>query len=267
MSRTLSGGETCPPSLAGLGFCSTRCVGGWTIESVLLLSRMGDGSPEIFPSVQGEGVSAGVPSTFCRLATCNLRCSWCDTAYTWDWERFDKSEQTMTASVEDVVAAIGALPPKNVVITGGEPLIQKRELEPLVRELKARGYRIEIETNGTVSPGVLAELVDQFNVSPKLRHSGNEGLEVLPEGPLREFAALPQANFKFVVQDEGDLAEVEALRERFAISPDRVVLMPEGRTAAELNARSTWLAEACMQRGYRFSSRLHILIWGDKRGV
>jgi organic radical activating enzyme len=173
----------------------------------------------------------------------------------------------MTASVDDIVAAITALPPKNVVITGGEPLIQKRDLEPFIRELKSRGYRIEIETNGTISPGPLATLIDQFNVSPKLRHAGNEGIHVLPEGPLREFAALPHANFKFVVQSEADLVEVEALRARFEIPGDRIVLMPEGRTATELSARSPWLAEACTQRGYRFSSRLHILIWGDKRGV
>ncbi len=173
----------------------------------------------------------------------------------------------MSLSVEDVLAAITALPPKNVVITGGEPLIQKRELEPLVRELRAGGYRVEVETNGTIGPGALATLIDQFNVSPKLRHAGNEGLEVLPEAPLREFSGLAQANFKFVVQSEADLAEVEAIRERFGIPAERVVLMPEGRSAAELNGRSAWLAETCTQQGYRFSSRLHILIWGDKRGV
>lgn len=233
----------------------------------LVMSRMADGKPEIFASVQGEGVSAGLPSTFCRLATCNLRCLWCDTAYTWDWERFDKTEQTMAVECGALVEAIASLPPRNVVITGGEPLIQKRALEPLVRELKDREFRVEMETNGTVGPGELAGLVDQFNVSPKLRHAGNEGLDVLPDGSLQEFAGLAHANFKFVVQQEEDLAEVEGLRERFEIPAGRVVLMPEGRSAAELNARSAWLADACTQRGYRFSSRLHILIWGDKRGV
>jgi 7-cyano-7-deazaguanosine (preQ0) biosynthesis protein QueE len=233
----------------------------------LQLSRMADGSPEIFASVQGEGVSAGVPSTFVRLATCNLRCVWCDTAYTWDWERFEKAEQVLVADCEDVLAAVVARPPKNVVITGGEPLIQRRQLLPLVRELKARGYRTEVETNGTIALGELAGLVDQWNVSPKLRHSGNEGLDRLPEGPLREFAAREDAFFKFVVASPDDLAEVEELRERFSIRPDHVVLMPEGTTAAALNARSPWLAELCTERGYRFSSRLHILIWGDKRGV
>ncbi len=233
----------------------------------LLVSRMGDGRPEIFASIQGEGLSAGLPSTFIRLAICNLRCTWCDTAYTWDWDRYDRAEQTMPLGIENALQAITAFPPRNVVITGGEPLIQRRQLEPLVQELKVRGYRIEVETNGTVSPGELGELVDQFNVSPKLAHSGNQGLIRIDAPVLREFAANARANFKFVVQDDADLAEVEDLRRQFAIPPERIVLMPEGRTAAELSARSPWLAETCMQRGYRFSSRLHILIWGDKRGV
>jgi 7-cyano-7-deazaguanosine (preQ0) biosynthesis protein QueE len=233
----------------------------------LLVSRMADGRPEIFASIQGEGVSAGLPSTFIRLAICNLRCAWCDTAYTWDWERYDRAEQTMPLSIDDACDAITALPPRNVVITGGEPLLQRRQLGTLVQQLKASGYRVEVETNGTVSPAELRELVDQFNVSPKLAHSGNEGVIRIDPPVLREFAACDNANFKFVVQDEADLAEVEDLRRRFAIPADRVVLMPEGRTAAELAARSPWLAETCTQRGYRFSTRLHILIWGDKRGV
>lgn len=233
----------------------------------LLVSRMGDGRPEIFASIQGEGLSAGLPSTFIRLAICNLRCTWCDTAYTWDWDRYDRAEQTMPLGIEDALHAITAFPPRNVVITGGEPLIQRRQLEPLVQELKAGGYRVEVETNGTVSPGELGNLVDQFNVSPKLAHSGNQGLIRIDPPVLREFAANARANFKFVVQDDADLAEVEDLRRQFAIPPERIVLMPEGRTAAELSARSPWLAETCMQRGYRFSTRLHILIWGDKRGV
>lgn len=233
----------------------------------LLVSRMADGKPEIFSSIQGEGVSAGLPSTFVRLSTCNLRCSWCDTAYTWDWDRFERSEQIIELDTAAIASDVFARPPRNVVITGGEPMIQKRQLVPLLSELKRAGLRIEIETNGTIAPGELSALVDQWNVSPKLKHSGNEGLERLPEGPLRAFASLENAFFKFVIACPDDLAEVEAERERFEIPPGRVVLMPEGTTAAALNAKSPWLAELCTARGYRFSSRLHILIWGDKRGV
>jgi len=233
----------------------------------LLVSRMADGRPEIFASVQGEGLSAGLPSTFVRLATCNLRCGWCDTAYTWDWKTYDKSEQVMDEAVDEVVAAVEALAPRNVVITGGEPLIQRRQLLPLVTALRERGFRLEMETNGTVGPGSLANLIDQFNVSPKLEHSGNDGLTRIEPDVLREFAALPGSNFKLVVQSPEDLEEVEAIRAAAGVPASRIVLMPEGRSAAELKERSAWLAEACSERGYRFSSRLHILIWGDKRGV
>jgi organic radical activating enzyme len=233
----------------------------------LLLSRMPSGDPEIFASVQGEGLSAGLPSTFVRLAVCNLRCSWCDTAYTWDWSRFDRSEQVTERDPDQVLAAVARLAPKNVVITGGEPLIQQRALEPFARALKDTGYRIEVETNGTIAPGGLAPLVDQWNVSPKLAHSGNEGLRRLNPESLAAFAALETACFKLVVQQPSDLDEVAALRDAYGIAPSRIVLMPEGRSAAELTARSPWLAERCTELGYRFSSRLHILIWGDKRGV
>lgn len=240
---------------------------GDAVATTLLLSCMTDRQPEIFSSIQGEGASAGVASTFVRLATCNLRCTWCDTAYTWDWSRFDRAEQTIEMRVEAIAQDVVARAPRNVVITGGEPLIQRRQLLPLVALLKDAGMRIEIETNGTIAPGELSDSIDQWNVSPKLRHAGNEGLDRLPESALRDFAGRANAFFKFVVQQESDLAEVEAIREEYGIPRERIVLMPEGTTAAQLNARSPWLAEICAERGYRFSSRLHILIWGDKRGV
>ena len=233
----------------------------------LLLSRMADGHPEIFASIQGEGASIGQPSTFVRLAVCNLQCSWCDTAYTWDWSRFERSEQVMALAAEQVVNAVRELAPRRIVITGGEPLLQRRQLVPFAEALKEHGFWLEIETNGTVLPTGLDALIDQFNVSPKLAHSGNEGLARLRPAPLRWFASDPRAYFKFVVQAEPDLAEVEALCAEYAVPPERVILMPEGRTAEELRERSPWLAEICTQRGYRFSTRLHILIWGDKRGV
>ncbi|MBA4181261.1 MAG: pyrroloquinoline quinone biosynthesis protein PqqE [Anaerolinea sp.] len=232
----------------------------------LLVSRMA-GGPEIFASIQGEGASAGYPSTFVRLAVCNLRCTWCDTAYTWDWSRFDRREQVLPMPAEAVFDTVRALAPRRVVITGGEPLLQRRQLVPLLTLLNEAGYCVEIETNGTLAPAGAAPLIQQFNVSPKLAHSGNEGLARIRPDALRWFAGDERAVFKFVVQDQADLAELESLREAFAIPPGRVILMPEGRTADEIRQRSPWLADICTQRGYRFSTRLHILIWGDKRGV
>ncbi len=235
--------------------------------SELLVSRMAHGGPEIFASIQGEGVSMGVPSTFVRLAVCNLRCSWCDTAYTWDWAHYRRDEQILRMAADTVFAMVGGLGPMNVVITGGEPLIQRRQLLPLIEQLKESGLRVEVETNGTITPDGLGELVDQFNVSPKLSHSGNEGLARIRPRALGWFVDSGRAWFKFVIDREADLDEVEQIRAEFGIAAARVVLMPQGRTADELKATSAGLAETCAARGYRFSTRLHILLWGDKRGV
>ncbi|GIW18758.1 7-carboxy-7-deazaguanine synthase QueE [Tepidiforma sp.] len=233
----------------------------------LVLARTPEGGPEIFASIQGEGVSMGLPSTFVRLAICNLRCRWCDTAYTWDWARFERAASTLVLAADDVAEAVRALPPRNVVVTGGEPLLQRRQLVPLIAALRAEGYRFEVETNGTVGPGPLAGLIDQFNVSPKLAHSGNEGLRRIAPAALRELAATGRAWFKFVVAEPADLAEVREVCAAAEIAPGRVVLMPEGTSAAVLAERGRWLAELCARDGYRFSTRLHILLWGDRRGV
>ena len=232
----------------------------------LLVARMPNGEPEIFATIQGEGISAGEPSTFLRLAICNLACSWCDTAYTWDWKRFSRSEQVMEAEAEDLVTRIAALPPRNVVITGGEPLIQRRQLVPVAHELRARGLRISMETNGTIAPGPLTGLIDQYSVSPKLRSAGNEGLVTIRPEVLAEFGAMPNAFLKFVVTAPEDLEEAARIASTAGFPPARVILMPEGTTAAALNERGRWLAEACTERGYRFSTRLHVLLWGDARG-
>lgn len=233
----------------------------------LLVSRMATGEPEIFASIQGEGASAGTPSSFLRLAICNLRCSWCDTAYTWDWRRYDRAQQVMELPCERALAVMEALPPRNAVITGGEPLIQRLQLAPLTTELKERGWRIEVETNGTIAPGRLCDIVDQWNVSPKLRTSGNDGLARVRPEVLAGFAATGRAYFKFVISEPADVEEASAIAYAAGQPHERVLLMPEGRTRAELDQRSPWLADLCAREGFRFSTRLHIYLWGDKRGV
>jgi organic radical activating enzyme len=234
---------------------------------MLKVSRQPSGAPEIFHSLQGEGVSAGAAATFLRLATCNLACSWCDTRYTWDWEKHDIEREVVSMSQQEVRARILAFGGRRLVITGGEPMLQQRDLAPLAASLKGAGYYCEVETNGTIpaSPQML-EAIAQWNVSPKLGNSHNslERREV-PKA-LSAFQQVDNAYFKFVMVQPDDVDEVSRFVGRYRIPPERVVLMPEGVTAEVLRQRSTWVAEACAERGYRFSPRLHVMLWGNQRG-
>ncbi|MBX3233769.1 MAG: 7-carboxy-7-deazaguanine synthase QueE [Labilithrix sp.] len=236
----------------------------------MLLSRMKDGAPEVFATVQGEGTSAGVPSVFVRLAECNLRCSWCDTKYTWDWSKHDKATETIELTVDDVAARAIELAGdgvRNVVFTGGEPLLQQDELAALGARLKERGFRVEVETNGTVVPApAMAAVVDQWNVSPKLASSGNAERARHRPTALAWFASVPHATFKIVQTGAADLAETEELVQALGVGRDRVVLMPEGTEPVALAARSRELAETCRAHGYRLGTRLHVFLWGQERG-
>jgi len=169
-----------------------------------------------------------------------------------------------------VAARVAAFGCDRLVLTGGEPLLQQesalRMLDALL-ELRASVF-CEVETNGTIVPGDgLDARVGQYNVSPKLANSGvGAGLRLRPE-TLRWFAGSPKAWFKFVVTQAEDVAEVEALAGRWGLPARRIALMPEGRTAEQLDRRAGWVAEVCRERGWRFSDRLHVRLWGDRRGV
>lgn len=234
---------------------------------MLRVSRQPSGEPEIFYSLQGEGPTIGTPSVFLRLATCNLACSWCDTRYTWDWQKYDYGKEVMSLDTGEVEARILQFGCRHLVITGGEPLLQQRELAPLVASLKGQGFHCEVETNGTIIPlPQLARDIDQWNVSPKLRTSGNAVEQRELPRVLEAFRGMRNAYFKFVIMEPSDIHEVCALRDRYGLPAQRLILMPEGRTADILQIRSQWISEACQREGFRFSTRLHILLWGDQRG-
>jgi len=148
--------------------------------------------------------------------------------------------------------------------------LQEEGLVELMAELRGDGgeWFFEIETNGTKMPGeAFLAGVDQMNVSPKLANSGMaEGLR-LRRDVLVGLAGTGKAWFKFVVQGEGDIEEVLEMVDGAGVSLDRVILMAEGRTVAELDKTAAWLAERCRDLGVRFSDRLHVRLWGDKRGV
>jgi len=243
---------------------------------MLTLATTTPGEPEIFASLQGEGPSIGRPVAFVRLSRCNLACQWCDTAYTWrfegdnrphrDGQTFERAANQLTLSEEDVAARIRTLGQDRLVITGGEPLLQGAALARMVALLD--GISVEIETNGTATPHpALDPLVSQYNVSPKLSHSGNPAdLALIPER-LTAWAADPRAWFKFVVAGPDDVAEVLHLIETHALPRKRVYLMPEGTRSALLRGREAWLAPLALQHGLRMTDRLHIHLYGDTRGT
>ena len=219
---------------------------------------------EIFYSIQGEGSLVGVPSLFVRTSGCNLRCSWCDTPYTsWNPEGEDYT-------IERILAEVEACPARHVVVTGGEPMIA-REIVDLTRRLRERGRHITIETAGTVYAPVACDLM---SISPKLANSTPEGawaarhasLRIQPDVLKRLMAAYP-CQLKFVIARAEDMPEVRDLLRALDADPGKVILMPEGTSAEVLRERSVWLAEICKQESFRFSPRLHVDLYGNRRGT
>ena len=235
---------------------------------MLKVSRRPDGQPEIFHSIQGEGVYAGRPAVFLRLALCNLACVWCDTRYTWDWEHYDQGKEITALSLDEAEEAIRRYCCRNLVVTGGEPLVQQRSLAPLLQRLKDCGFWIEVETNGTIAPGKkLLGVVDHWSVSPKLENSGNPGPSRENPRALRLFRGLSSAHFKYVVEKADDLAEVRVMVGEYDLPCEKVILMPQAQDRDALLERSRWLIDICKGEGYLFSTRLQVLLWGNRRGV
>lgn len=229
---------------------------------------------EIFgPTIQGEGPSIGHPAAFLRLAGCNLACTWCDTAYSWDWKRYDKAQEAHKMTTDEVVLQVrkhlNPAPPM-LVVTGGEPMLQQRDLYDVLMQLHHQlplGFQVEVETAGTKVPEpALARLVHRFNVSLKLAHSRNPvGKRQVPVAitALRETG---RATWKFVVGQPEQLSEVEELVVEYDLPDEDVWIMPLGTDKHELNIRMHHLAPAVIERGWRMTPRLHIQLWNNDRG-
>lgn len=212
-------------------------------------------------TIQGEGRHAGRLASFLRLAGCNLSCSWCDTPYTWDWTRFDRSAETHRMEVEEVAERLAELPGR-IVVSGGEPLTQAYGLAALIRHLPEREW--DVETNGTRPLGATEGLWSTVTTSPKIIPSAQQ--EIDRAGDLAADVLLV-ADVKFVVADEDDLAAATAwLDDRPEVTRDRVWLMPEGTTHEALTARTPFVMDAAARLGVNYSSRLHVYGWADVRG-
>ncbi len=221
---------------------------------------------ETFTSLQGEGILVGVPSFFIRSSGCNMRCRWCDTPYT-SW--LPEGERRSVGGLVTEAVQSGV---RHVVVTGGEPLLQ-REIAPLTRELRAAGLHITIETAGTVDPPFECDLL---SVSPKTANSDPQGawrerhrrLRTDLEPLRRLVRRYLDHQLKFVVADCDDLAEILELVESVGgIEASRVLLMAEGRSAAEVAEKAPMVAALCSEHGFRYTPRLHLDLFGGGRGV
>jgi len=241
------------------------------------LATLDDGSPAIFATLQGEGPHTGRPSTFVRLSGCNLHCVWCDTPHTWNFEgtrfehrsdrKFDRATEVLTLDATHVADAIRVLEPRAVVLTGGEPMAQQRELVALIESLGPT-FSFDIETNGTLAPRPeLTPLIHTFVVSPKLANSGMPAATRLKPDALRALAATGKAWFKWVVATEADVAEVQHLVDTLKLPHDRQMLMPEGTTSDALRSAYEQVLTWAAARGWAASDRLHVHLYGGGRGV
>lgn len=227
---------------------------------------------EIFYSIQGEGRFAGCPALFVRLKYCNLGCSWCDTRFTWDsgkietgelltFEEIATNSLAQTGTNKDVLSSI------HVVITGGEPMLHQSKLPSLISVLKKVGYTyFEIETNGMYVPtDEMTEAIDWWNCSPKLTNNGlDKSVNLIPEAIIA-IKNTKKADFKFVIKNAQDLAELENDYIKY-IPKENIMLMAEGWTERKQKESMQWVMKICQEKGLRFTPRLHILSWNNERG-
>ncbi len=234
--------------------------------------------------------------------------------------RSDKASELQRYTAEEVLRLVrdAAAPAvRAVVVTGGEPLLHAKPLQKIVPQLVDDGFKIEFETNGTLTPSGVHRDV-HFNVSPKLANSHQSILLRMNYRILEEYLARNSSVFKFVVRDYDDLDEIQHIVKSVGIDPARVFLMPEGTVrygdffsiwiafreafapsksicfllsllllssaltrisspfhvrlfadagTGDSQARGRWLAEVCVNHGFNYSHRIHVELWGAKRGV
>lgn len=242
--------------------------------------RLGDLKPELRikkdrlivselygPVPQGEGKNLGVLTYFLRLGFCNLHCVWCDSKFTWDSVNYDLQKELTSHTIGEVAWDLkersNRTGIKHLVITGGEPLLQQSALVTLCNLLHEDGWYIEVETAGAVT--LLYRFADLYTVSLKLENSGNSIEKRFKENAIISLRQTEQCVWKFVVTSDSDLEEIDFLVENFNLKP--VFIMGEGITVDDTIKHLRDIAPKALNRGYNLTTRLQVLLHGNKRGT
>jgi organic radical activating enzyme len=198
------------------------------------------------------------------MGGCNLSCTWCDSAFTWDSSRYDLSRELAYWPVMDVASQALACRPAVVVISGGEPLLQQNSAAwPMLLDALA-GNEIGIETNGTIAPTeATLNRVSWVTVSPKLAHSGDPAWARINGDVLVRWGELApdyDIDFAFVVRDISDVTTISTLVSIHGLPSSRVWVTPEGTTAMTVLNRLREVADAALTAGFNLSARLNALV-------
>lgn len=209
---------------------------------------------EIFFSIQGEGIEIGLPTVFVRLFACDLRCSWCDSMYAVEGRDF----KHMT--IDEVKRAIEKFKCKRVCMTGGEPLIQRKELEILAKDLLDEGYAIVLETSGHKDPPPIF-WTDNCLISMDCKCPSSKMEEKMDFSLFEKLRAKDQ--LKFVIQDEVDYKYAKEILKKYRIRAN-IIFQPVYGNSLK------WITEKILEDGLekvRVLPQLHKIIWGEIKGV
>ena len=227
---------------------------------------------EIFgPTIQGEGALIGQPTVFVRTGGCDYRCVWCDTLHAVD-SAYREDWKPMRA--EDIMSEVERLSggkPLMISLSGGNPAIQ--DLSELIELGHARGYEFALETQGSIAQSWFEKL-DVLTLSPKPPSSTMETDFAALDQSIEAAGDKPEIALKIVIFDEADYAYAKSIAARYPAVP--LYLQPgnhkvEGESDVEgLNKRMLWLIERAAQDNWfnvTILPQLHVMLWGNKRGV
>jgi len=236
---------------------------------------------ERFMSIQGEGRYAGFPAYFIRLSGCNFLCNWlkkdgtrefCDTVEVWKTTKEETTPENLMQAIFSECKQIKYFSDLHIIITGGEPALQKEEITKFIELGKQKNMFFELETNGSIKDLEFYKQFNQINWSPKFKSAGY-GLKYYERsGALdfwkENFQNLP-VDIKIVIANENDFIELEKWLDIFAplAKHGQIMLMPVCNTREEHEENSRWLVEKCKEIGLPYSPRLHLMLWNKAVGV